>query len=209
MIPAYPVYLFDIDGTLVDSAPDICGAVAEVLQANALAPVPFEILRGYIGLPLRHMFVDLLPQHPAETIDLLIQQYTPAFRGRKHGQTRLYPGVREAISQLGGRKSTATTKQTAGTRLVLEHFGLIDYFDHVQGSDGIPYKPEPDVILAALEALGADPRTCLLVGDSAADMEAGRRAGVRTCAVNYGYGDPAALARWTPDHWVSDLRELL
>ena len=209
MVPAYPVYLFDIDGTLVDSAPDICGAAAEVLQANALPPVPFEILRGYIGLPLRAMFVDLLPQHPAETIDLLIQQYTPAFRGRKHGQTRLYPGVREAISQLGGRKSTATTKQTAGTRLVLEHFGLIDHFDHVQGSDGIPYKPAPDVILAALAALGADTSTCLLVGDSAADMEAGRRAGVRTCAVRYGYGAPAALALWTPDYWVSDLRELL
>jgi HAD superfamily hydrolase (TIGR01509 family) len=209
LIPAYPVYLFDIDGTLVDSAPDICGAAAEVMQANALAPVPFEILRSYIGLPLRDMFVDLLPRHPSETIDLLIQQYTPAFRGRKHGQTRLFPGVREGLSQLGGSKSTATTKQTAGTRLVLEHFGLIDYFDHVQGSDDMPYKPEPDVILAALAALGAGPRDCLLVGDSAADMEAGRRAGVRTCAVRYGYGDPAALARWTPDYWVSDLRELL
>jgi phosphoglycolate phosphatase len=209
LVPAYPVYLFDIDGTLVDSAPDICGAAAEVLQANALPPVPFEILRSYIGLPLRDMFVDLLPQSPAEQIDLLIQQYTPAFRGRKHGQTRLFPGVREGIAQLGGRKSTATTKQTAGTRLVLEHFGLIDYFDHIQGSDDMPYKPEPDVILAALAALGADTRECLLVGDSAADMEAGRRAGVRTCAVSYGYGNPAELARWSPDHWVSDLRELL
>jgi len=193
----------------VDSAPDICGAAAEVLQANGLAPVPFEVLRSYIGLPLRDMFVDLLPQSPVEQIDLLIQQYTPAFRGRKHGHTRLFPGVREGISQLGGRKSTATTKQTAGTRLVLEHFGLIDYFDHIQGSDAMRYKPEPDVILAALAALGADASECLLVGDSAADMEAGRRAGVRTCAVNYGYGDPTAMARWTPDHWVSDLRELL
>ena len=65
------------------------------------------------------------------------------------------------------------------------------------------------MILAAFTALGANPRECLLVGDSAADMEAGRPAGVRTCAVNYGYGNPVAMARWTPDYWVSDLRELL
>jgi phosphoglycolate phosphatase-like HAD superfamily hydrolase len=64
------------------------------------------------------------------------------------------------------------------------------------------------VVLRALAALGARPEDCLLVGDSAPDMEAGRRAGVKTCAVTYGYGDPDALARWEPDYWIADLREL-
>jgi phosphoglycolate phosphatase len=209
LIPTYPVYLFDIDGTLLDSALDICGAIEQVLRTTPRAPVPFETLRSYIGRSLRDTFGELLPDYTPEQITPLIEQYTPLYRGRKHGQTRVYPGVREGLAQLGGRKSTATTKQTAGTRLVLEHFGLIEYFEHVQGSDGIPFKPEPDVILAALRALGAAPETCLLVGDSPADMEAGRRAGVRTCAVRYGYGHPDDLARWTPDYWISDLRELL
>ena len=209
MIPSYPVYLFDIDGTLVDSAADICGAVTEVMAAAGLGAVPFEVLRSYIGLPLRDMFVDVLPGCAPEQIEALIQQYTPAYRSRKHSGSRLYPGVRETVSQLGGRKSTATTKQTAGTRMVLEHFGILDYFHHVQGSDGIPFKPEPDVILAAIKGLEAEPADCLLVGDSAADMEAGRRAGIRTCAVRYGYGKAEDMARWNPDHWVSDLRELL
>jgi len=92
---------------------------------------------------------------------------------------------------------------------VLEQFGLLRYFDHVQGTDGIPYKPAPDVVLAALAGLGAPPENCLFVGDSPADMEAGRRAGVKTCAVRYGYGDPRELAKWEPDYWVSDLRELI
>ncbi len=92
---------------------------------------------------------------------------------------------------------------------MLEHFGLSRHFDHVQGSDGIAYKPAPDVVLAALKGLASAPEECLFVGDSPADMEAGRRAGVKICAVRYGYGDPAGLAKWQPDHWVSDLRELV
>ena len=90
--------------------------------------------------------------------------------------------------KLGGRKSTATTKGTPTTRIVLERFGLLPYFDHVQGTDGFPAKPNPDVIFKALEGLGASPADCLFVGDSPADMEAAHRAGVKSCAVTYGYG---------------------
>jgi phosphoglycolate phosphatase-like HAD superfamily hydrolase len=79
----------------------------------------------------------------------------------------------------------------------------------VQGTDGFPCKPEPDVLLRSLEALGARPEECLFVGDSAADMEAGRRAGVRTCGVRYGYGNFEHMARWEPDYWISEPSELL
>ena len=131
------------------------------------------------------------------------------YPARKHAGTRKYAGVDEALSRLGGRKGTATTKGTPTTRAVLEQFGLLPYFDHVQGTDGFPCKPAPDVLQRSLEALGGQPCECLFVGDSAADMEAGRRAGVKICAVSYGYGNPDHLARWEPDYWVSDLRQLL
>jgi phosphoglycolate phosphatase len=209
VIPRYPVYLFDIDGTLLDSAPDICGAQREVLAAAGCPPVSFEFLRGYIGLELRALFRHMLPRAADAELDQLSAQYSVNFRARQHAGTRPYPGVPEALASLGGRKSTATTKSTAGTRLALEHFGLLQHFDHVQGSDGLPCKPAPDVVLAALAALNAEPKDCMLVGDSPADMEAGRRAGVSICAVTYGYGDPAELAKWQPDHWISDLRELV
>ena len=208
MIPQYPVYLFDIDGTLLDSAADICGAQSEVLVAVGCAPISFELLRGYVGRELRAVFRELAPHLNEADIDKLSGDYSLNYRARRHAGTRIYPGVVEALETLSGRKSTATTKSTAGTRLVLEHFGLLQHFDHVQGSDGIPYKPAPDVIIAALKGLGASADECLMVGDSPADMEAGRRAGVKICAVRYGYGDPAALEKWAPDHWISDLREL-
>ena len=64
------------------------------------------------------------------------------------------------------------------------------------------------MIFKALEALGARPEDCLMVGDAPSDMEAGRRAGCKTCAVTYGYGKREDLARFTPDYWINDLREL-
>jgi phosphoglycolate phosphatase len=210
VIPRFPVYLFDIDGTLLDSAADICGAVQYVL-ASTPEPTdrPFEYLKGFIGLHLIDLFTDVYPNYSAEQIDSLIQQYRTNYLSRGHTQTRVYPGVAEGLAALGGRKSTATTKGSPTTRAILQQFGLIRYFDHVQGTDGFPCKPAPDVVLTALAALGARPEDCLFVGDSPADMEAGRRAGVRTCAVRYGYGKEHELAKWSPDYWVSDLRELV
>ncbi len=209
MIPPFPVYIFDIDGTLLDSAQDICGAVQQALETLPDCPsVTFEFLRGYIGRHLIETFGAVIPDCPAEQVDRLIQQYRSIYLGRGHKMTRVYPGVEEGLAALGGRKTTATTKGTPTTRAVLEMFGLIRHFEHVQGTDGIPYKPAPDVLLAAMNALGASREDCLMVGDSAADMEAGKRAGIRTCAVRYGYGREEDLARFSPDYWIDDLREL-
>jgi HAD superfamily hydrolase (TIGR01509 family) len=209
VIPTFKAYLFDIDGTLLDSAADICGALQCVLDQTNCKPVTFEFLRGYIGLHLLDLFSDIFPAYTTEQYDELIRQYRTIYLARGHTATRVYRGVAEALAGLGGRKSTATTKGTLTTRAVLEQFGLIRYFDHVQGTDGFPCKPAPDVVLRSLTELGMDPADCLMVGDAAADMEAGRRAGVKTCAVRYGYGNPAEMAKHEPDYWVDDLRELL
>jgi HAD superfamily hydrolase (TIGR01509 family) len=208
VIPRFPVYLFDLDGTLLDSAEDICGAVQQVLAIEGREAGSFEYLKGYIGRHLIDLFLDIFPDYTPEQIDALVGQYRLFYPARGHKLTRMYPGVIEALAALPGRKSIATTKGTPSTRAILEQFGLIRYFDHVQGTDGFPCKPAPDVILNALAALGGAPRECLMVGDSAADMEAGRRAGVKICAVRYGYGKPEDLARFEPDYWIDDLREL-
>ena len=209
MIPPFPVYLFDVDGTLLDSAADIVGAIQEVLASNGRATAAdFDSLKSYIGSHLAAPFGELFPDYAQPQIDELIRQYRVNYLARGHKATHVYPGVPEALAALAGRKSTATTKGTPTTRAVLEQFGLIRYFDHVQGTDGFPYKPAPDVILTALAALGARPEECLMVGDSPADMEAGKRAGVKTCAVRYGYGKPEDMARFAPDYWIDDLRAL-
>jgi phosphoglycolate phosphatase len=206
-VPLFPVYLFDVDGTLMDSAPDICAAQMAVLAEHGCNGVSEEFLRRYIGRHLIDLFQDL--GFPGDAMDPLIQSYRTTYWDRKHAATRVYPGVAEMLDSLGGRKSTATIKTTQTTRGVLEQFGLIRHFDHVQGTDGFPAKPAPDVVLASLRALRVDARECLLVGDSPSDMEAGRRAGVRTCAVRWGYGDPQEMARWAPDYWIDTPEQLL
>jgi phosphoglycolate phosphatase len=204
--PAFPVYLFDVDGTLMDSAPDICGTIQHVLALRGRSDVEDSFLRRYIGRHLIDLFLDL--GFTPDAMDAMIADYRVHYYSCAHAVTKVYPGVAEGLAKLGGRKSTATTKGTSGTRAILEQFGLLQYFDHVQGTDGFPAKPEPDVILKSLEVFGVRPEECLFVGDAPADMEAGRRAGVKTCAVRYGYGDVAELAKWEPDYWIDDLREL-
>lgn len=194
---------------MLDSAVDICGAVQQVLSGHVSEPLKFDYLRSFVGHHLDAVFTDVLPNADRVQLDGMIQAYKTTYLGRGHVQTRVFPGVIEALGSLEGRKATATTKGTPTTLAVLEQFGLLPYFDHVQGTDGFPCKPAPDVVLRSVAALGAQPEDCLFIGDSETDMEAGRRAGVRTCAVRYGYGNSAALARWEPDYWISDLRELL
>ena len=209
MIPRFPVYVFDVDGTLTDSAADICGAVSTVLAGTSRPDVPFEYLRGYIGRHFIDLFSDLFPETPTEELEALIPRYRHAYLARNHASTTVYPHVRDVLAALPGRKSTATTKGTPTTRVVLERFGLLPFFDHVQGTDGFPAKPAPDVLFKTLEAFGVAPEDCLFIGDAAPDMEAGRRAGMRTCGVLYGYGNRDEMARWQPDYWIEDIRELL
>ncbi len=200
MILSFPIYLFDVDGTLLHSEPDINASIQEVLRINGRPDVSAEFLRPYIGRHLpRDVFRDV--GFEREAIDPLIAHYRVIYLARKHASTHVYPGVAEMLGSLGGRKSTATTKGTPTTRAILEQFGLLTHFHHVQGTDGFPAKPEPDVILAALAALGASPQDCLFVGDSPADMEAGQRAGVQRCAVRWGYGNVAEMAhRYNPEY---------
>ena len=210
-IPSFPVYLFDIDGTLLDSAVDICGAVEHVIFATGITParsIDFPYLKSFIGLHLNACFSEVFPDFDAAQREQLVAHYRATYLNRGHTETRVYPGVMEGLAQLDGRKSTATTKGTPTTRAVLDQFGLLPFFDTVQGTDGFPCKPAPDVILTALASHGAEPKDCLMVGDSQADVAAARAAGVKVAVTTYGYGNRQELEQASPDYWISDLREL-
>lgn len=209
MIPRFQLYLFDIDGTLVDSAADICAAVRQALAEEGIDGLTEPYLRSFIGHHLFDLFREVLPESTLQDHERLLARYRAIYLARRHASTRVYPGVEPMLAALGGLKSTATTKSSETARQVLDLFGLARYFDHVQGTDGFPSKPAPDVILRSLDRLGVRPENCLLVGDAAPDMEAGRRAGVCTCAVTWGYGDRDAMRAHQPGFWISSPAELL
>jgi phosphoglycolate phosphatase len=208
-IPPFRAYLFDVDGTLLDSAPDICGAVSSVLASTPKPDVPYEYLQTFIGRHLIDLFTELFPEADAEQVEAWIATYRTTYISRGHTLTRLYPGVAETLAQLGGVKTTATTKGTPTATNVLTQFGLIQHFQHVQGTDGFPSKPQPFVLLRAMEAIGVKPEDCLMVGDSVPDILAARAAGVQVCAVGYGYGNPDELRAHKPDYWLDDISGLL
>ena len=208
-VPPFKLYLFDVDGTLMDSAPDITGAVRSTLEAVGADGLSETYLRSFIGYHLHELFTQVFPGITQERSDELLQSYRATYLARHHQATRVYAGVEEMLAKLGGLKSTATTKGSGTTRNVLTQFGLARYFDHVQGTDGFPSKPEPDIVFKSLEHFGVAPEECLLIGDAPPDMLAGRRAGVRTCAAAWGYGDRERMRELAPDYWLQHPLDLV
>lgn len=209
MIPRFQVYLFDVDGTLLDSATDICTAVRQALGERGVDGLAEAYLRSFVGHHLFDLFDEVLPGSTPSDNEALLGRYRQIYLARQHSSTRIYAGVGEMLRALGGRKSTATTKSTETARNVLTQFGLAEYFEHVQGTDGFPSKPAPDVIRKSLERFGARPEDCLMIGDAEPDIVAGQRAGVATCGVAWGYGDAAAMRAHKPDFWIENPAQLI
>ena len=208
MIPPYRLYLFDVDGTLLDSAADITGAVRDALALEGVNDLDQTYLESFIGFHLFDMFEEVLPHYTEEQNQALLASYRKIYLDRAHSSTRVYDGVPEMLARLGGLKSTATTKGSETARAVLTQFGLIQHFDHVQGTDGFPSKPKPDVVFKSIEKFGVRPEECLLIGDAGPDMAAGRAAGVKTCAVTYGYGNIEHMRAEQPDYWIDHPSQL-
>jgi HAD superfamily hydrolase (TIGR01509 family) len=204
--------IFDLDGTLVDSKRDIAGAQLWVLHQLGVDTYKVEDLYPLIGKPLAETFSRLLPPilhgRIAEAADLYKTYYPP----RALETTTLFPGVRETLETLlakGITLATATTKLTPGTRRVLTHFGIADCFVQIQGSDDIPFKPDPTIIFKILSDQAWDPAETLMVGDTDNDIEAGKRAGIRTCGVTYGLLSKEMIQKHNPDFVIDSLPELL
>lgn len=209
MIPKFRLYLFDVDGTLLDSAADITGAVREALAGEGVNGLDQRYLESFIGFHLFDLFQEVLPHFTEEQNQGLLARYRQIYLSRGHSSTRVYEGVPEMLDRLGGLKSTATTKSSETARAILTQFGLVEYFDHVQGTDGFPSKPKPDVVLKSIEKFGVRPEECLLIGDSGPDMAAGRAAGVKTCGVTYGYGNLDDMRAEQPDFWIDHPSQLV
>jgi phosphoglycolate phosphatase len=202
--------VFDLDGTLVDSLPDILNSFRYAFYALGL-PVPEkDEVREELGKPLWDMYSHFAP---IDTISELVAAYRVHYPRHFLDNSRPFPGVKEVLSQLRDRGfslAVATTKRTCAALEFTNALGLDVYFDHIQGTDGFPHKPDPDVIFRALGALGALGESGLwMVGDSSTDIEAGKAAELSTYAVTWGAHDAGRLRKAGPDALESSLDRLL
>ena len=201
--------VFDLDGTLVDSRLDIVHAVCCSLQALGVMACSEQAITGRIGVPLVAIFEEFLPPGKRHLVERAISIYREVYLAHCTDQTVLYAGVLEGLDRLSGISlAIATTKKTHSAIELVRRMGLIERFALVQGTEEPPYKPHPAVLHAVLHKLGHQPENCWMVGDTVYDIQAGRAAGMRTCAVTYGYASLAELAREKPDRLVDSLAEL-
>jgi phosphoglycolate phosphatase len=204
--------IFDLDGTLVDSKRDIAGAQLWVLHQLGVDSYQLEDIFPLIGKPLADTFTKLLPPDLHHRIDEAAELYKTYYPPRALETTILFPHVREtldAIRAKGIRLATATTKLTPGTRRVLTHFDIDGYFDQIQGSDNIPFKPDPFIINKILEDQSWERSNTLMVGDTDNDIHAGKRAGIATCGVTYGSLSKEQMLHLDPDFLIDSFPELL
>ena len=195
--PASALVIFDLDGTLIDSRRDIAAGINEGLAGVAGFRLAEQDIFPLIGKPLSVMFDELLPDALTarkRCIDRAIDLYRTYYHEHCIEHSRIYDGVIECLESLHDVPTAiATTKVTAMARRVADQIGLNRYFDLVHGTDDIPHKPDPTLIHQVLDALDKKPEQSWLVGDTVYDIEAGKAAGVRTCAVTYGIGTAAEL----------------
>jgi phosphoglycolate phosphatase len=211
----YTNVILDFDGTLVDSREDIAAAQLWVLGQFGAEALEKEQLYPHIGKTLQETFALFLPPEVHWRIPEAAELYSEYYPPRSLLTTRLFPGVRETLIELrrsGKRLAVASTKRVAGIRRVTDHFHIAEFFSQLQGSDGIPYKPDPFIVRKILSDQAWDRSETLMVGDSGHDMVAGRAAGVATCGVTYGALTAEQIRAFSPDFVIDrfpDLRLVL
>lgn len=209
---------FDLDGTLVDSVPDLAAAVDAALTDLGLPAPGEDKVRDWVGNGSRSLveraLTDALGEAPAEAfLGTAHEGFLARYGEAPCARTRLYPGVREALEGLsasGRRLVLVTNKPEAFIAPILEATGIAGHFSLCLGGDSLPRrKPDPLPLIHAAERFDVAPGRCLMVGDSRHDIAAGRAAGFRTLAVPYGYNHGEPVAASGPDATVESLAQLV
>lgn len=210
--------MFDLDGTLIDSVPDLAEAVDRMLVEMGRAPAGVEKVRDWVGNGARVLVrralaggLDHAAVGEAETEEALarfLDIYADC-----HNLTALYPGVHElleALSTAAVELAVVTNKPERFVAPLLEQVGLGGYFRWIIGGDTLPQqKPDPEALLQVMHLAGVEAAQSLFIGDSRNDVLAARAAGVPCIAVSYGYNHGRPIAEEKPGLVVDSLAELL
>ncbi len=206
MIQQIDLIVFDLDGTLADSLPDLTNAANYACRSLGLPEHPAEAVKGMIGGGERKFVERFLGPGKEGLLEEGLKLYLDYYSSHCGDLTRIYPGVKETLPLLAGKKlAVLSNKLQRLTEKVLRTLGLFPFFAAVRGGGrGLPLKPAPEPLLDLMQELQTEPGHTLMVGDKTADVSAGRGAGALTLGVTYGYGDPEVLKAAAPDFLVDD-----
>jgi phosphoglycolate phosphatase len=210
-----PIVVFDLDGTLIDTAPDLVATLNVVFEREGLAPVPYETARALIGggakvMIARGVEAEGRRLEPAK-IDRMFVDFIAYYSEHIADLSQPFPGLVDALDQLsdrGHRFAVCTNKLERLSLLLLDRLNLSARFDAICGQDtfGIQ-KPDPEVLHRTIAAAGGSPQHAIMIGDSATDIRTARAAGIPVIAVDFGYSD-RPVAEYGPDRIISHFSQL-
>lgn len=202
--------IFDLDGTLVDSKRDIGQSIAYVMKKELGITIPEESVYPYIGGGLRQMLKEIAQNPPEDVLNRMVEEYKKYYFTRCDLLSRPFPDVPETLENLSNyKKAVVTSKLAFMAEEVLRRMELLRFFDAIIGSDSLPLKPAPDSIIAATNAINADPKRILVVGDTEKDILAAKSAGSKICVVTYGIKTRHELEAYFPDFTIDRFRDIL
>jgi phosphoglycolate phosphatase len=201
MIQQIDLIVFDLDGTLADSLPDIANAANYACRRLGLPEHPAAAIKQMIGGGERKLVERFLGPGQEGLLEEAFGLYLDYYRRHCGDLTRLYPEVKETLSLLRGKKmAVLSNKRQSLSEQVLRVTGIFPFFAAIRGGgEEMPLKPSPEPLLALIREVQGDPSRTLMVGDKPGDVLAGKGAGTLTLGVTYGYGEPSAVMAAGPD----------
>lgn len=211
----FDLLLFDLDGTLVDSAPDITLAVDATLAARHWPQAGIERVRSWIGNGSRKLIERALTfavqDFDAALHETVHSEFLLEYAKHNGPETRVFDGVREFLQHcaaLQKKMACVTNKPEHLAKQLVAHLGMDHYFSLVIGGDTFPQrKPDPTALLFCCEKLDVPVSRTLMIGDSETDVTSARAAGMKVLCVSYGYNRDGDISSTNPDWLVDDLRE--
>jgi phosphoglycolate phosphatase len=212
---AAPTIVFDLDGTLIDTAPDLVDTLNVVFQREGWPPVPYETARNQIGGGARTMIArgvaaEGVTVAPAK-IEQLFADFIAHYSEHIADRSRPFPGLTDALDNLGSRGcrlAVCTNKLERLSVLLLKQLKLADRFAAICGQDTFGMqKPDPEVLRRTIAAAGGDLKDAIMIGDSATDIRTARAAGIPVIAVDFGYSD-RPVSEFDPDRVISHFAQL-
>jgi phosphoglycolate phosphatase len=201
--------LFDLDGTLIDSTDAIINSFTHTFEQGGFVTPDFDTIYKTISMHLEAQFSTLCDGDPDHMTQVFREHY---FATCTQG-TKLLPGVGEALEKIkatGLNIAIATSKSHQGSTIILEHFGLMDYFDFIIGGDTVQHhKPHPECLERSLAQWGIEDEEMLFIGDTEFDTEAAHRAGIDCIAVATGYASRLDLEQSTAEAVFDSMSEAI
>jgi phosphoglycolate phosphatase len=210
-----PTLVFDLDGTLIDTAPDLVDTLNVVFGREGLPPVPYETARNLIGGGARMMIARSIAAEgrvlPASQLEALFADFVAHYSEHIADRSRPFPGLIDALDALaaeGYRFAVCTNKLEGLSVLLLKALGLAHRFAAICGQDtfGVQ-KPDPEILRRTITAAGGKPQRALMIGDSQTDIRTARAAGIPVIAVDFGYTD-RPVSEFAPDRIISRFAQL-